>query len=281
MAATASSPLASSLEKTNGFKLSRLLIDGGTTVLRTIFDCYHPPAFLSAGLNANYSTLQLLRSKGVLRAAQWHKLFPPGGATPDSNTFDITLLFLLLTNICGLPPPVTGWHRKPNPRDQSLGANLVRVKFFRDMFYGDRCSTGIDTPTFSSLWKEISAALVALGLDLTDIHRLKEEKCGAKDYLDVEESSLADLCQAQSTTQHNIKELRATQLEDHKTYQDSKSVLGEIHRSQNTAPRSIEEVRDIQLEDHKTQSKITVKFSIKIFHPSLTVHCLLSDRLLC
>ena len=115
------------------------------------------------------------------------------------------------------------------------------------------CSTGIDTPTFSSLWKEISAALVALGLDQTDIHRLKEEKCGAKDYLDVEESSLADLCQAQSTTQHNIKELRATQLEDHKTYQDSKSVLGEIHRSQNTAPRSIEEVRDIQREDHKTQ----------------------------
>ena len=278
MAAAAPSPLASSLEKTNGFKLIRLLIDGGTTVLRTIFDGYHPPAFLSAGLNANYLTLRHLLRRRVLHAAQWDKLFPPSGATPDSKKFDITLLFLLLTNICGLSPPATGWYRKPTPSDQSLEANLARVKFFRNMFYGDMCSTGIDTPTFSSLWKEISAALVALGLDQTDIDRLKEEKCGAKDYLDVEESSLADLCQAQSTTQHNIKELRATQLEDHKTYQDNKSVLGEIHRSQNTAPRSIEEVRDIQQEDH---SKITVKFSIKIFHPSLTVHCLLSDRLLC
>ena len=120
MAAGAPSPLASSVEMTNGAKLSRLLIDGGTTVLRTIFDGYHPPANLSAGLNANYSILKTLLRKKVLRTAQWEKLFPPGGAAPDSNTFDITLLFLLLTNICGLSPPLSGWHSKPSPSDKSL-----------------------------------------------------------------------------------------------------------------------------------------------------------------
>ena len=58
MAAAAPSPLASSVEKTSGTKLSRLLIDGGTTVLRNVFDRYHPPANLAADLNANLSTLK-------------------------------------------------------------------------------------------------------------------------------------------------------------------------------------------------------------------------------
>ena len=243
MSASAPSPLASSLEKTNGSKLSRLLIDGGTTVLRTIFDGYHPPAKLSAGLTAHSCTLNALLRKRVLRAAQWEKLIPPGGAAPDSKTFDITLLFLLLTNICGLsPPPLSGWHAKPSPGDNSLEANLARVKFFRNELYGHVSSTGIDTPTFSSLWKEISAVLVALGLDQKEIDKLKEEKCGAEDYLDVllewakseEElkSHLADLCGSHGATQRSINEVRDTQLEDHKTLQDSKSMLGEVHQTQ-------------------------------------------------
>ena len=257
MAAASTSPLASSEEKTNGSKLSRLLIDGGTTVLRTIFDRYYPPAKLSAGLSAKYSTLNDLLKKKVLRSAQWEKLFPPGGATPDSNTFDITLLFLLLTNICGLSPPLLGWHAKPSPSETSLEANLARVKFFRNELYGHVSSTGIDTPTFSSLWQEISAVLVALGLDQTEIDRLKAEKCSAKDYLDVllewaksEEdikSHLADLHRSQNTTQHSMKKVRDTQLEDHKTIQETSVMLGELHRSQNATQHSIEELRRTQL----------------------------------
>lgn len=71
MAATTPSPLTSSSDKTNGAKLSRLLIDGGTTVLRNVFDRYHPPANLAADLNANLSTLKKLLKKKVLRTAQW------------------------------------------------------------------------------------------------------------------------------------------------------------------------------------------------------------------
>ena len=262
MASDAPSPLASSVEKTNGSKLSRLLIDGGTTVLRTIFDRYHPSNRLSAGLKAHFLVLDELRRRSVLRPAQWVKLFPCGGAAPDSKKFDITLLIVLLTNICGLPPPRKGWFAKPSPGDKSLGANIIRLKFFRNELYGHVSSTSIDTPTFSSLWKKISGTLVALGLNQTDINLLKEEKCGADDYLDVltnwvkneEEikSDLAKLRRSQSTTQHSIKEVRDTQLEDHKTLQDSMSVLGEVHRSQNTTQHSIEEVRRTQLEDHKT-----------------------------
>jgi len=108
MAAAAPSPLASSVEKKNGAKLSRLLVDGGITVLRNVFDRY-PPANLASGLIANYTTLTILKKK-VSHKPQWDLLFPPYVATPHSKTFDISLLFLLLTKICGLSPPLSRWH---------------------------------------------------------------------------------------------------------------------------------------------------------------------------
>jgi len=165
MAAAVPSPLASSKENTNGAKLSRLLIDDGAIVLRNAFDNYHPSASLAADLNANYSTLNNLLRKRVIRQAQWDQLFPPSGAKPDSKSFDTTLLFLLLTTICGLSPPLSGWHNKPPRGDTSLEANLARIKSFRNEFYGHVSSTCDNTPMFNALWQEIRAVLVALGLD--------------------------------------------------------------------------------------------------------------------
>ena len=217
MAAAAPSPLASSVEKTNGAKLSRLLIDGGTTVLRKIFDGHHPPANLITDLNANYPILNNLLRRRILTGHQWDKLFPPGGVPPDSNTFDITLLFLLLTKICGLTPPPSGWHTKPPSSDTSHEANLARVKFYRNILYGHVTTTGVDTPTFSVLWTEISGVLVSLGLDQAEVDRLKAEKGGEQDYIDVliewavrEEDiklQLENNRQAQAKTQQSVEEL--------------------------------------------------------------------------
>ena len=215
MAAAAPSPLASSEEKTNGAKLSRLVIDGGTTVLRNVFNHHHPPANLAADLNANYSTLNNLLRRRVLNRHQWDKLFPPGGVAPDSNTFDITLLFLLLTETCGLFPSPTGWHTKPPPSDNSREANLARVKYFRNVLYGHVTSTGVDTYSFSVLWQEISAVLVALGLPQAEIDRLKAERGGEEDYLDALHDwvdSEIDIKTQLKELHQDVKEIRQAQL---------------------------------------------------------------------
>ncbi|XP_068742789.1 uncharacterized protein [Montipora capricornis] len=215
-------PLASSEEKTNGAKLSRLIIDGGTTVLRNVFDTHHPPANLAAGLNSCYSTLNDLLHRRILNSHQWDKLFPGSGAAPDSNTFDITLLFLLLTNICGLTPPHTGWHCKPAPSDTSHEANLARIKFFRNQVYGHVTTTGVDVPTFNALWKEISAVLVSLGLSQPEIDRLKAEQCGEEDYIDALREwaeSERDLKSRIEDVHRIVTEIRETQ---HDTDQEDK-----------------------------------------------------------
>ena len=208
MAAAAPSPLTSSVEKTNGAKLSRLLIDGGTTVLRKIFDRHHPPANLLANLNAHYHTLDNLLRRRVLHKPQWDLLFPPGGAIPDSNTFDITLLFLLLTSICGLAPPPSGWHTKPLPSDTSVEANLARIKFFRNKLYGHVTTTGVHTVTFSALWLELSAVLVALGLPRAEINKLKAEHCGEEDFLDV----LFEWADSEEDIKLQLKDIRQYQV---------------------------------------------------------------------
>ena len=178
MATSISTPLASSVEKTNGAKLSRLLIDGGTTVLRNAFDHYHAPENLVTGLNSHLKTLHSLLRRRILKEPQWDLLFPPSGVAPDSKSFDITLLFLLLTNICDLSCPSSGWHSKPHASDNSFEANLVRIKFYRNELYGHVTTTSVDESTFNNLWQEISSVLVALGLDKVEVDRLKDEGCG-------------------------------------------------------------------------------------------------------
>ena len=228
MAAAAASPLASSVERTNGAKLSRLLIDGGTTVLRNVFDAHHPPENLAADLNACYSILNDLLRRRVLNNHQWNKLFPPGGTSPDSNAFDITLLFLLLTNTCGLSPPPTGWHREPIPSDTSLEANLARVKFFRNHLYGHVATTGVNAPTFNALWMEISAVLVALGLRQAEIDRLKAERCGEEDYV----GALLDWAKSEEDIKTQLKDIHQIQTTTKSRIEDVHQVVTEIRQFQ-------------------------------------------------
>ena len=243
MAAAAPSPLAISVKKTNRAKLNILVVDGGTVALRKIFDGFYPPSNLLASLRSNYDTLNNLLKIRVLLRRQWDLLFPPSGAAPDSKAFDFHLLFLLLTNICGLPPPPSGWHTTPVPSDTSLEANLVRVKYLRNTFYSHVSTTGVDTQTFNSLWLEISAVLVALGLDRAEIDRLKAERWGEEDYRHVQhdlalEKELEGFSNIQLKIQETVEKVRRTELhvDVHETLQDGNSILGEVLDSEYQIP---------------------------------------------
>ena len=156
-----SSVYAVSDEKTNGTRLARLLVDGGTHVLRKVLHSVHPPATLQQALNNNLRKLQSLKSRRVIFDDKWEKLFPTSGAPPDSKTFDITLLHLLLREICHLLTPSTGWHKMPADGDVSREANIVRIKCFRNELCHS-ASTGIPNGEFEDKWMKISTSLESL-----------------------------------------------------------------------------------------------------------------------
>ena len=153
--------LRSSKGRDNYQRLARLLISGGTVLLREAFDIKCPPSNLS-------TTLQNPATKKLLKAAKLTKpqrdcLYPSPGMYGKSTDFDITLLFRLLRTICGLVPPVTGWDALPTSTDDSLEADLARIKYYRNSLYGHvNENMEISDDEFLVYWRGISEALVRI-----------------------------------------------------------------------------------------------------------------------
>ena len=152
-------------------------MDVGSHALRNKFDSIHPPAGLLGVLTKPpaHPILQTLRKRRILNAAQWAKLYPPSPSSVSSKEFDVTLLVLLLRNICGLIPPATGWEHIPPAADTSAEANIVRFKYYRNHVYGNASQASVDDATFNTYWQDISNVLIGLGEDAAAINTLKTQ----------------------------------------------------------------------------------------------------------
>jgi hypothetical protein len=167
--------------KANYFRVCALLVNLGGVALRSALHTVYPPSTLAAVLNANKSALKKIRYS-IINASQWNLFFPVSG-TPDSKHFDITLLTILLRNICGLASPPAGWKIMPPASDTSISANIMRIKIFRNEVYGHIANAQFDDNTFETLWQEITKPLLKLGIPQQYIDELKtvrvsfEEEC--------------------------------------------------------------------------------------------------------
>jgi len=158
--------LRSTRGKENFQRISRLLISGGTTLLRESFDLICPPSNLPAILS-NPATEKKLRS-AKLTKPQWDCLYPSPGVYGKSADFDITLLFRLLRTICNLIPPVTGWDAMPTSTDHTLAADLARIRHYRNSVFGHvNQNMEIADDQFPVLWQDISEALVRIASQIS------------------------------------------------------------------------------------------------------------------
>ncbi|KAL9975267.1 hypothetical protein ACROYT_G012413 [Oculina patagonica] len=170
-------------EKSNYARLCCLLVKMVPNVLRGILDSIHPPECLKNVLTREsvHSTLQSLRKKRVINPTQWGKLYPASASSPvSSRDFDITLLLILLVNICGLSPsaatPETQ-EKPPPPAELSREADIARLRYFVNLVHGHAGEASVDDVTFNSYWHEIRVTLVRLGGESYEdsIDKLKAE----------------------------------------------------------------------------------------------------------
>ena len=141
----------------------------------------HSPADLPLVLNANRAKIKHLKHLGIINDSQMKLLFPPSGNPPDSKTFDVTLLNILLRNFCGLPCPATGWNKMPPDTDNSFEANITRIKLMRNEFYAHMPSTQVDKTKFEVLWQKIFLALTNLKIPQERINELKHGFLGPEE----------------------------------------------------------------------------------------------------
>ena len=209
--------LESSQDKTNGVKLIRLIVDGGTEALRNVFLGKHP-GNLEGILNSYLAQLSNLKRRKVITQPQWEKLYPAVPSKPNMKEFDITLLCILLRNICGLSAPSTGWDTMPPQSDNSPEANIVRIKCFRNELYAHVSDIGVSATQFESDWKKISSALVGLGINKEEIDRLKSEQCAKeevdrvmKEWSEMEVEVKVELKRVRQNQHRMLSEIRSKQ----------------------------------------------------------------------
>ena len=162
-------------EKANFQRLTRLLMRGGLSLLREVFDAIYPPVNLPAvlGNSAIMNKLKSLKRIRVLSQTEWDYLYNSSGPGMHGKSadFDISLLCKLLRAICSLTPPITGWDNLPSSTDHSLGADLVRIRIYRNTIYGHKHSMEITNANFDKLWREISEVLLRIASSISGAKR--------------------------------------------------------------------------------------------------------------
>ena len=163
--AAASPTFPTSRETTNYARLCALLVDVGSQVLRETFDRMRPRGRLDTvlGTPPTSDTLKSLLKRKVLNPSQWSILYPAIKSSVSSEKFDITLMMVLLRNICGLTPPAAGWDALPSPTDVNCEDDLARIKYYRNTVYGHAAQASVDDANFNDYWMKIRETLVRLG----------------------------------------------------------------------------------------------------------------------
>ena len=103
-------------------------------------------------------------------------LFPASGDPPNADTFDITLMHLLIREFSNLATPAKGWHKLPDETDDSIQANIGRIKCFRNEL-SHRSSTAICESEFKEKWTLISSSLerIQVYIHQQNIQRIKND----------------------------------------------------------------------------------------------------------
>ena len=253
----------------NFTRLSKLLVDKGTEALRNTLDAIHPPANLAAAFNASKATLLKLKHR-VINVLQWDLLFPPSGNPPDSTTFDVSLLTVLLRNICGFSAPATGWNTMPPDADRSPQANFTRIRMFRNEVYAHVSLTQVDGATFEKLWQKISQALVDLKIPRKEIDDLKISLLGPEEEIYLE--TLKEWCLKEEDCKEmlddlksEVKLMRQQQREDSEAMQHLTKITEENRQGiQQLCHQRVDDPLQ-KLAKHNFTAKIKLK--VKSFHP--------------
>ena len=168
--------LRSTSPRANFHHLTLLLMRGGAQLLRETFDSIHSPADLPLRLADPAIRVQLRGAR--LTRPEMDCLYPSPGVYGKSSDFDITLIFKLFRTICGLTPSsgLRGWDNLPNGSDHTLVADLVRIKYYRNVIYGHRFTMEISDIVFIHLWEEISEALLRIATNISPAKRDEWEK---------------------------------------------------------------------------------------------------------
>lgn len=144
-----------SKERQNYIRFVKVCVDILKLPLIDILACEIKPVDL-------YDTLQssslLKDTKMKLRSAQLKLCYLAPPAIPDYNTFDITLLYALIRNLCPSLKPSQNWGLEPRASDIQIGDDIERLRLSRNSFVHST-SNKIPDDDFKALWMYLKSTI--------------------------------------------------------------------------------------------------------------------------
>lgn len=132
-------------ETTNLARIARIIFGPCTDVLRTVLKNEISPSDLQKKVKVHIT----YKKKPSISPPQRQLI--DGG---DYSKFDISLLYLLLRNVCTITEHMNKWGNDPNPGDRCLSANIERIRIIRNE-YGHCSEFSISDSEFEKKWKDI------------------------------------------------------------------------------------------------------------------------------
>ncbi|XP_076089314.1 E3 ubiquitin-protein ligase DZIP3-like [Mytilus galloprovincialis] len=152
--------MAESNVKMNYLRIISLLYEIAPLAVRVKFDKeFHPTNGLEAALRQDrFQVLEPLKRKRIINQTQWNLLFPSTPGTVLSAKFDLTLMICLIRHLT----PIQIGDILPLKSDVSEGADLSRLKYYRNMFAHTDAWT-LTSKDFETYFSDICQAILRLG----------------------------------------------------------------------------------------------------------------------
>lgn len=148
----------------NYYRLCGLITTVCTDLLRDILSRHIEPAKLRSELNNNRTLLEKRMNK-----MQKQQIFlQPGSNTISAKDLDISILYMLLRNICkNIGTPKSGWDKPPQKGDYSISDCIERIRQIRNKIQAHSNSGKVNDTDFQNYWDELSVSVIESEKSLT------------------------------------------------------------------------------------------------------------------
>lgn len=145
-----------SQKQLNFARFSIVCIDINKLPLKDILNIFIPPLELKKEIKKRQS---LLTGEYKLNPDQRKKCNYNSHNDPDYSTFDITLLYKLIRNLCPSLQPTKKWGNKPASNDLDVADDIERIRYLRNSIVAHSASAEISDDEFKDLWSDVKCII--------------------------------------------------------------------------------------------------------------------------
>lgn len=132
-------------------------------LFRDILSRHIQPTNLRSELDRNRPKLEK-----ILNKQQKNLMYPVTGNTLlTGKDFDISIIYILLRNICNIPSHKAGWGNPPAKGDDSIAAGIEMIQLKRNLISAHSTNGMIEDLEFEKHWKELRDVVIQIETQLT------------------------------------------------------------------------------------------------------------------